>query len=167
MGVRVYNPATGRFLQKDPIYGGNANAYVYPADPVNATDISGQYSCYWNTKDFSLTWRGTKYDVKRTCYLSNSEVRGMQAYGVFQGMAAGLVGAAIGALVAMAAPVTAIGVVFVGGLVGGAYAAAVFFADKEYEDRCSRRRGMWVSLRLWKSRGWTNLVRPEIRVGCR
>ncbi|MFJ8275139.1 hypothetical protein ACIQ8G_33460 [Streptomyces sp. NPDC094154] len=27
MGVRLYNPATGRFLSPDTVYGGNANAY--------------------------------------------------------------------------------------------------------------------------------------------
>ncbi|MGW1365390.1 RHS repeat-associated core domain-containing protein, partial [Streptomyces chartreusis] len=34
MGVRLYDPATGRFLSTDPILGGNANAYDYvQADP--------------------------------------------------------------------------------------------------------------------------------------
>ncbi|WP_182920370.1 DNRLRE domain-containing protein [Nocardioides cavernaquae] len=41
MGVRLYNPATGRFLTRDPVYGGNDNAYVYPADPINAFDLDG------------------------------------------------------------------------------------------------------------------------------
>lgn len=41
MGVRVYYPATGRFLQIDPVYGGNSNPYLYPGDPVNFNDISG------------------------------------------------------------------------------------------------------------------------------
>ncbi|MBL6280374.1 hypothetical protein JMF97_29865 [Micromonospora fiedleri] len=42
MGVRLYNPTTGRFLQADRIFGGNANAYTYPADPINSLDIDGQ-----------------------------------------------------------------------------------------------------------------------------
>ena len=43
MGVRLFNPATGRFLASDPIYGGNANAYDYcSADPVNCTDLGGK-----------------------------------------------------------------------------------------------------------------------------
>ncbi|MFF9122916.1 RHS repeat-associated core domain-containing protein [Streptomyces sp. NPDC014889] len=41
MGSRLYNPVTGRFLSPDPVYGGNANPYVYPADPVNAYDLDG------------------------------------------------------------------------------------------------------------------------------
>ncbi|GAA0447815.1 RHS repeat protein [Actinoplanes campanulatus] len=44
MGVRLYNPSTGRFLSVDPVYQGGANAYVYCSDdPVNCTDTSGQY----------------------------------------------------------------------------------------------------------------------------
>lgn len=39
MGVRLYNPKTGRFLSTDPVYGGNANAYEYcTGDPVNCSD---------------------------------------------------------------------------------------------------------------------------------
>ncbi|MGX4691883.1 DNRLRE domain-containing protein [Streptomyces sp. JNUCC 63] len=41
MGSRLYNSETGRFLSPDPVYGGNANPYVYPADPVNAYDLDG------------------------------------------------------------------------------------------------------------------------------
>ncbi|MFI5935384.1 RHS repeat-associated core domain-containing protein [Actinoplanes sp. NPDC051494] len=45
MGVRLYNPGTGRFLSVDPVYGGNANAYEYcTADPVNCRDFDGRYS---------------------------------------------------------------------------------------------------------------------------
>ncbi|MBI1379243.1 MAG: hypothetical protein GC157_17455 [Frankiales bacterium] len=41
MGSRVYDPATGMFLSLDPIFGGNATGYSYPADPVNSFDLSG------------------------------------------------------------------------------------------------------------------------------
>jgi RHS repeat-associated protein len=43
MGVRLYNPVTGRFLSVDPIYGGNANAYTYPDDPINGYDLTGEF----------------------------------------------------------------------------------------------------------------------------
>lgn len=43
MGVRVYLPAVGRFLQEDPVDGGSANAYDYALqDPVNLQDLDGR-----------------------------------------------------------------------------------------------------------------------------
>ncbi|WNI14092.1 DNRLRE domain-containing protein [Actinacidiphila sp. ITFR-21] len=45
MGVRLYDPTTGRFLSTDPIPGGNANAYDYcTADPINCLDLTGKGS---------------------------------------------------------------------------------------------------------------------------
>ncbi|HEY0228332.1 MAG TPA: RHS repeat-associated core domain-containing protein [Mycobacterium sp.] len=41
MGARQYVPALGRFLSVDRIPGGNANAYNYPNDPLNAFDPTG------------------------------------------------------------------------------------------------------------------------------
>jgi len=46
MGVRLYNPTTGRFLTVDPVYGGNANDYDYcNGDPINCTDLDGRQMC--------------------------------------------------------------------------------------------------------------------------
>lgn len=45
MGVRLYAPTIGRFLQVDPVIAGSANAYDYcNADPVNCTDLAGTFS---------------------------------------------------------------------------------------------------------------------------
>lgn len=44
MGARLYNPITARFTSLDPVAGGNENAYVYPQDPINSQDITGEYS---------------------------------------------------------------------------------------------------------------------------
>ncbi len=42
MGARLYSPATGRFLQVDPVYGGSCNAYDYTCqNPVNGSDLTG------------------------------------------------------------------------------------------------------------------------------
>jgi len=44
MGVRLYDPTTGRFTQPDPVEGGSANNYDYvQADPLNSTDLDGTY----------------------------------------------------------------------------------------------------------------------------
>jgi RHS repeat-associated protein len=41
MGARAYLPSIGRFTSMDPVPGGNVNAYAYPLDPVNFSDVSG------------------------------------------------------------------------------------------------------------------------------
>ncbi|MFD4157732.1 DNRLRE domain-containing protein [Streptomyces hydrogenans] len=47
MGVRLYNPSTGRFLSVDPVYGGNANAYEYVnGDPLNRYDLDGRWGWF-------------------------------------------------------------------------------------------------------------------------
>jgi hypothetical protein len=47
MGVRIYLPTTGRFLQTDPVAGGSANAYDYAnQDPIDQFDLTGQYSAW-------------------------------------------------------------------------------------------------------------------------
>ncbi|MFI6935461.1 DNRLRE domain-containing protein [Streptomyces sp. NPDC050287] len=57
MGVRLYDPATGRFLSVDPILGGNANAYDYVnGDPLNGYDLDGKFG-------FRKWWRKHRVTV--------------------------------------------------------------------------------------------------------
>jgi RHS repeat-associated protein len=43
MGVRLYQPQLGRFMQVDPVLGGTASPYEYPSDPQNDADLTGKY----------------------------------------------------------------------------------------------------------------------------
>ncbi|MFE7430215.1 RHS repeat-associated core domain-containing protein [Streptomyces sp. NPDC057545] len=62
MGVRLYNPTTGRFLSVDPVYGGGANAYAYPGDPVNQYDLDGRS---WWRKAGKWAWKN-KWGIAAT-----------------------------------------------------------------------------------------------------
>lgn len=80
MGVRLYNPATGRFLSMDPVYGGSANAYEYTyADPANKYDLDGRWvawvgraaqwcwrSCRKIAPAVRRVWRGAKSVIRNT-----------------------------------------------------------------------------------------------------
>ncbi|MFM7030168.1 MAG: RHS repeat-associated core domain-containing protein, partial [Micrococcales bacterium] len=48
MGARVYNSLMGRFTSRDPVPGGNENAYSYPNDPINSNDWTGS----WGVEDY-------------------------------------------------------------------------------------------------------------------
>ncbi|WP_329266873.1 DNRLRE domain-containing protein [Streptomyces sp. NBC_01451] len=72
MGVRLYDPATGRFLQADPVYGGNDNSYEYcRGNPVSCTDLTGAYSysysyligSYFSSAKTVFKWISTNFWV--------------------------------------------------------------------------------------------------------
>lgn len=57
MGVRLYDPTTGRFLSVDPVPGGNANAYDYvDADPLNRYDLDGRWGWWKRAKRKFNRW---------------------------------------------------------------------------------------------------------------
>ncbi len=57
MGVRLYVPALGRFLQVDPVDGGSANDYDYAnQDPVNQVDLEGTVGEFWDHGEWSVVY---------------------------------------------------------------------------------------------------------------
>ncbi|MGW9499009.1 replication-relaxation family protein [Streptomyces prasinus] len=57
MGVRLYNPATGRFLQVDPVVGGSRNAYEYAAaNPVSNYDLDGRRVYRYQQRTLYRSW---------------------------------------------------------------------------------------------------------------
>lgn len=58
MGARPYNPTTGQFTSRDPVYGGNTTTYAYPQDPVNQSDLTGEGIICTTSKCWrKLGWR--------------------------------------------------------------------------------------------------------------
>jgi RHS repeat-associated protein len=92
MGVRLYIPTLGRFLQVDPVPGGSANDYDYAnQDPINARDPDGRrvhryygrwhngykwnfrYGRWRNAEWFYIPWRylfpiAVHYQIKLASY---------------------------------------------------------------------------------------------------
>ncbi|MER5212387.1 DNRLRE domain-containing protein [Streptomyces sp. NPDC002838] len=70
MGVRLYNPATGRFLQVDPVVGGSRNAYEYAAaNPVSNYDLDGRRVYRYQERTLYRSWG--KVILKRWSNKSN------------------------------------------------------------------------------------------------
>ncbi|MFI5934036.1 LamG-like jellyroll fold domain-containing protein [Actinoplanes sp. NPDC051494] len=64
MGVRVYSPTLGRFLQVDPVDGGSCNDYDYVcADPVNRFDLDGKACWSWARRACGVAQRAGRAAV--------------------------------------------------------------------------------------------------------
>ncbi|MFC4533278.1 DNRLRE domain-containing protein [Sphaerisporangium dianthi] len=101
MGVRLYNPATGRFLSVDSIIGGNANPYEYGVgDPVNHNDLDGRGKsgngkcsaspCYADA-NFVAGWLGSSYTVGQSFRFSyNKKTKKVASFKAFSPYVRGL-----------------------------------------------------------------------------
>jgi RHS repeat-associated protein len=63
MGARQYSPLLGRFLEVDPIVGGNANDYAYVWNPVGMSDLDGNWG--WSWKDIKKAARKVSKAAKK------------------------------------------------------------------------------------------------------
>lgn len=146
MGARLYNPATARFLQVDPVYGGNANAYEYCAgDGVNCTDLSGEsrdISCRRTYRKHKKTRTYERWDTRSTCTLSHRATKLLIAlggmYGVLVGGVAGIVTSYVGTPIAGAAVAIA---------VATAVTLLAMGLSAAYDWFCWREKGIYVRVR--------------------
>ena len=143
MGVRVYDPVTGRFLSTDPVYGGNDNSYTYPVDPIGGYDLSGKARIYYNYVGFWFA----KTLVSVSIFLSRKEVRRlkhwMDSY-IGYGATAGTVASGFFGSWLLAAGVPVAGWVLLAIAAAVAVQAAVFTAVVNWA--VNHRKGMEIFL---------------------
>ncbi|WP_435881221.1 DNRLRE domain-containing protein [Streptomyces bobili] len=143
MGVRLYNPATGRFLTIDPVYGGNANAYEYcNGDPLNRYDLDGKWNVWSSFKHAAKKRYGggiRKYGRAARSHWKKHRRRYVHwGIGIGTGLAAGFVG------VAACAGTAGVGCAVIAGATFGAMLGTPshLAADRMMGYRTSRRRAV-------------------------
>ncbi|MFI8521085.1 DNRLRE domain-containing protein [Streptomyces sp. NPDC085481] len=142
MGVRLYSPATGRFLQPDPVPGGSLSAYAYPGDPVNSQDLDGQR---WKKKK---VWYVKKKKAKKLARAIKAGARLVSAFGRI-GLTMPAVWAKIAGLALEA--------------IGGAM--RWFAAEIQIKNAMPRSKGVKITVGIWQHKGfWSWVMYPKIKV---
>lgn len=87
MGARQYDPMLGRFLELDPVEGGNLNSYLYPVDPLNQSDLDGLFCMLGSNPNGSCRGSrfvpGTRHSARHGfCYTGKTSKRGCRGSSV-------------------------------------------------------------------------------------
>lgn len=76
MGARLYVPSLGRSLQVDPVEGGVDNDYVWPTDPISASDLTGERACVGaECKGLHIGRQGSVSGVSQKAYSADRAAR--------------------------------------------------------------------------------------------
>ncbi|MFI6284184.1 DNRLRE domain-containing protein [Streptomyces sp. NPDC051018] len=142
MGVRLYSPLTGRFLQTDPVPGGSLSQYAYPGDPVNAQDLDGER---WKKKK---VWNVKKKKAKKLARSINAGARLVSAF------------ARIGlTMPQMWAKIAGLALEGIGG------AMRWFAAEIRVKNAMPKSKGVTITVGIWQKSGWWRWVMyPKIKV---
>ncbi|MEU6879919.1 DNRLRE domain-containing protein [Streptomyces sp. NPDC046712] len=142
MGVRLYSPATGRFLQPDPVPGGSLSAYAYPGDPVNAQDLDGQR---WKKKK---VWKVKKKKAKKLARALKAGARLASAFGRI-----GLT------MPAFWAKIAGLALEAIGG------AMRWFATEIQIKNAMPKSKGVKITVGIWQHKGfWSWVMYPKIKV---
>ncbi|MGW7431519.1 DNRLRE domain-containing protein [Streptomyces sp. NPDC054861] len=142
MGVRLYSPATGRFLQADPVPGGSLSAYAYPGDPVNSQDLDGQR---WKKKK---VWNVKKKKAKKLARSLKAGARLVSAFGRI-----GLT------MPAFWAKIAGLALEAIGG------AMRWFATEIQLKNAMPKSKGVKITIGIWKKSGfWSWVMYPKIKV---
>ncbi|MFI1018695.1 DNRLRE domain-containing protein [Streptomyces sp. NPDC020965] len=142
MGVRLYSPSTGRFLQTDPVPGGSLSRYAYPGDPVNSQDLDGQR---WKKKK---VWHVKKKTAKKLAKALNAGARVASAFG-----RVGLI------MPSMWAKIAGLALEAIGG------ATRWFAAEIKLKNAMPKSKGVKITIGIWQKKGfWSWVMYPKIKV---